>query len=89
MPFGTSAKQGALNTKLTENKESAYFSKQLATIDVNVPLKISLNECVLKMPFPYPLREKFAELEFKSLLTKNIFEEQQEVDTITEEEEEN
>jgi len=66
---------GALHKKLVEGKESAYFSKQLATIDVNVPLEVSLNECILKMPFKHSLREKFAELEFKSLLSKNIFEE--------------
>ena len=69
---------GALNKKLTEGKESAYFSKKLATIDLNVPIEISLSECILKMPFPYALREKFAELEFKSLVTKNIFAETQE-----------
>ena len=64
---------GALHKKLTDGKESAYFSKKLATIDVNVPLTITLSECLLKMPFPYALREKFAELEFKSLVSKNIF----------------
>lgn len=65
---------GALNKKLTEGKEMAYFSKKLATIDVHVPLQISLQECVIKTPFPYALKEKFAELEFKSLLTQKIFE---------------
>ena len=65
--------KGALNTKLTENKESAYFSKQLATIDINAPIEISLADCVIKMPFNKSVRDKFAELEFKSLLTKDIF----------------
>ena len=69
---------GALHKKLTEGKESAYFSKKLATIDLNVPIDITLSECILKMPFPYALREKFAELEFKSLISKNIFQEPEE-----------
>ena len=62
--------------KLLENKETAYFSKQLATINCNVPLDISLSDCTLRTPFPYALREKFAALEFKSLLTASIFEEE-------------
>ena len=64
---------GALNKKLTDGKESAYFSKQLATIDVHAPYDIELSECVLRMPFSSALKEKFAELEFKSLLSKDIF----------------
>ena len=71
---------GALHKKLTENKETAYFSKTLATIDLNVPLDISLNECVIKMPFSRAVKDKFAELEFKSLLSQNIFMESEEVE---------
>ncbi len=70
--------KGALNKKLVENKENAYFSKQLATIDVNAPIDISLSDCVIRMPFERSVREKFAELEFKSLLTKDIFSEESE-----------
>ena len=70
---------GAMHKKLAEAKENAYFSKTLATIDVNVPIDISLADCLLQMPFPYALREKFVELEFKSLLTKNIFSEDNEI----------
>ncbi len=65
--------KGALQAKLINGKESAYFSKTLATIDTNVPMDISLADCIIKTPFPHLLREKFAELEFKSLITKNIF----------------
>ena len=64
---------GALHKKLTEGKESAYFSKTLATIDLNVPLDISLSECVIKMPFAHAVKAKFAELEFKSLIGQNLF----------------
>lgn len=66
---------GALHKKLEMGKESAYFSKKLATIDVNVPIEVSLQECIVKQPFSHAVKDKFAELEFKSLLTKNIFEE--------------
>ena len=73
---------GALHTKLVNEKEKAYFSKKLATIDTNAPIEITLDECVLKTPFAYALREKFAELEFKSLLGMNIFEEFNEVQAV-------
>lgn len=65
---------GALNKKLTIGKDMAYFSKELATINVNSPLDIELADCVLRMPFPFAVKEKFTELEFKSLLAKDIFE---------------
>ena len=65
---------GALHTKLENGKENAYFSKELATINIDVPLDLTLGECVLKMPFSFALKEKFAELEFKSLLSLPIFE---------------
>ncbi len=65
---------GALHRKLSEHKESAYFSKWLATIDVNTPFEISFSECVLRIPFSQSVKIKFSELEFKSLLGKDIFE---------------
>lgn len=73
--------KGATQRKLIENKETAYFSRTLATIELDAPINVSLGECVLKMPFAYALKEKFAELEFKSLLVKNIFAEQEEGNT--------
>ena len=66
---------GAMNRRLSENKETAYFSKQLATIDVNAPFEIELSECLLKKTFNASVKDKFAELEFKSLMTKEIFDE--------------
>ena len=68
---------GALHDKLANGKEDAYFSKTLATIDVAVPLDVTLAECVLKMPFASQVKERFAQLEFKSLLALDIFEEAQ------------
>lgn len=69
---------GALHKKLEEGKESAYFSKELATIFLKVPLVLSLSDCILKMPFSHTVKEKFSELEFKSLLGKNIFQSEEE-----------
>ena len=67
---------GALNKKLSENKEKAFFSYKLATIDVNVPFELDFQSCELKMPFDYAVKEKFAELEFKSLMTLKVFSEE-------------
>ncbi len=69
---------GALHTKLVNDKEKAYFSKKLATIDVNVPLDVTIGDCLLRMPFSGEVKEKFRELEFKSLLSLSIFEENEE-----------
>ena len=72
---------GAMHRKLVEGKENAFFSKRLATIDVQVPLDISLQDCLLRMPFKLSVREKFAELEFKSLVSKDIFKEENSEET--------
>ena len=65
--------KGATQKKLIDGKEMAYFSRTLATIEVDAPIPVELCECLLKMPFSYALKEKFVELEFRSLLSKNIF----------------
>ena len=64
---------GALNRKLTENKETAYFSKWLATIKTDAPIDVVLGDCLLKISFSSSVKAKFTELEFKSLLGKDIF----------------
>ena len=77
---------GALHTKLENGKQDAYFSKELATINTEAPIELTIGDCLLKTPFPHALREKFAELEFKSLLTMNIFEESGEAEQSIKEE---
>lgn len=64
---------GALHDKLVVGKEAAMFSKKLATIVTDAPIDVALSDCVLRMPFSLRLKEKFAQLEFKSLLALNIF----------------
>jgi DNA polymerase-1 len=66
---------GAMHKKLSENRETAYLSKELATINVNSPIDLTLAECIFKMPFPHAVKERFTALEFKSLLAQNIYEE--------------
>ena len=73
--------KGATQKKLIENKEMAYFSRKLATIEVDAPIEVELSECLLKMPFSRALKDKFAELEFRSLLSKNIFSDEEEADS--------
>lgn len=73
---------GAMHKKLEEGKESAYFSKRLATIEVNAPIEVALSDCLLRTPFPHAVKEKFAELEFKSLLSKDIFAENDVADNV-------
>ena len=70
--------KGATQKKLIEGKEMAYFSRMLATIEVDAPIPVELGECLVKMPFSQALKDKFAELEFRSLLSKNIFSEEEE-----------
>lgn len=65
--------KGALQTKLITNKENAFFSKQLATINIDAPIDTKLSECVLSFPFSSAVKDKFVELEFKSLVGMNIF----------------
>ena len=77
---------GALNKKLVENKENAFFSYQLATIEVNTPIDVKLEEGVLLRPFPYAVKEKFAALEFKTLTSMNIFSEPKETVSFQQEE---
>ena len=68
---------GALHAKLETNEEMARFSYRLATIDVNSPIELELCDCPVKFPLPATAKSKFAELEFKSLLGMDIYEESQ------------
>ena len=70
--------KGALQQKLIANKETAFFSKFLATILTTAPLELRLEDCLLRKPFPYALKERFVELEFKSLLSMPIFADKEE-----------
>lgn len=62
---------GSKGEKLRAGKDAAYLSYKLAEIDRNVPLEYSLDECLLRFPFPAAVRDAFSRLEFKSLLKRD------------------
>ena len=64
--------KGATNTKLTEGKESAFMSKEIATIYKEVPVSLNIED--LKFNFnPTPeLMELYKELEFNSFIKNFI-----------------
>ena len=64
---------GSTQKKLAEHREDAYLSHTLATIDTDVPLSLTLDECEVHTPFPEAARELFAKLEFRSLLESDYF----------------
>ncbi|MEG0570671.1 MAG: DNA polymerase I [Oscillospiraceae bacterium] len=55
---------------LKENKENAFLSKELATIDVFMPLDFNIEECIAAQPDNDALAKKFIELEMFSFLQK-------------------
>lgn len=62
--------KGKLREKLEKDKESAFMSRDLATICKTAPIGITLEDCRRKNPDESLLREKLTELEFTALLKK-------------------
>ncbi len=60
----------ALKKKLLENKEQAFFSKKLATVRYDVPLKFDLDACRVETYNPQEVIKLFQELDFKSLISR-------------------
>ena len=60
--------QKGLKQKLETNKELAFLSKELVTIDTDVPLKVDFHSLKASDPDFQKLKSMFAELEFRSLL---------------------
>ena len=66
---------GKLKERLIENKELAYLSKELATINTAAQLDLKIEECTYDYPFKKEVYELFSHYEFKSLLKRqDIFE---------------
>lgn len=61
-------KSESLRRKITEYRGQAVLSRELATVDRDVPIKINLEDLKLKEPDNNKLHEIFNELEFKRLL---------------------
>lgn len=66
---------GATKLRIAENKDNAYMSYKLATIDRNCDLEINLENCVAPAKYSSDVKKLFADFEFNSLLGLNIFEE--------------
>ena len=69
--------KGKLKEKIECGKDSAYLSKTLATIDVKAPIDSDLSKMKTPKIFSNDVKNKFIELEFKSLATKDVFEKSQ------------
>ena len=65
--------KGKLKEKLENNKELAYLSYKLATINTNSPIEIDLLDATLKMPFDVKLKDKLKELELYKIIERLDF----------------
>ncbi len=71
--------KGKLKEKLIEGKESAFFSRELATINRKVPLLFDWSELELKMPFPTIAYDKLMELNLVNIIEGFSFEKESRV----------
>lgn len=76
--------KATVSKKLADDRESAYLSRALATIDLAVDLDVTLEDCRIELPFSEEAREAFARLEFRSLTDSAFFPERKKiaVDTV-------
>lgn len=68
--------KGATYTKLSKNKELAYLSYKLATIDRDCDIDLKLEDCVSPKKYSLVVKKMFRDFEFRSLTSLNIFEEE-------------
>lgn len=69
----TSELRGKLKDKIEENKELAYLSYKLATIDTDVPIEYEEEKSILKLPFSTKVRDVMTDFGFLSLVNKLEF----------------
>jgi len=62
--------KAGIKKKLVESKENAFLSKELATIDCDVPMEIDFEHAIFEKPQFDKLREFCKELEFKTLFSR-------------------
>lgn len=62
--------KGALKIKVETNREMITFSKFLATIKIDVPIKLDMENLVREEPNEEELRKIFEELEFRTLIDR-------------------
>lgn len=68
-----SMKASKMKEKLIENEELAHLSKQLATIERQVPLTISIDELTYSGPNMEEVHTLWQQLQFKTLLEKSDY----------------
>lgn len=62
--------KGSLKTKVETNKELIKFSKFLATIKIDVPIELRMDELVKEEPNKNELQKIFEEMEFRTLIDR-------------------
>jgi DNA polymerase-1 len=62
--------KGKQKENVENNREQAFLSKRLATIDINVPIDFDEHDLILDPPDKEATEKLFAELEFKTLLRR-------------------
>ena len=63
--------KGKLQEKIIGGKKSAFLSKTLATINTKCDIDVNLDTMRFATPFSHQVKQKFIELEFKSLTKKD------------------
>ncbi len=62
--------KGAIKTKVETNREQIAFSKFLATIKIDVPIELNMEELKRETPDEDALRKIFEDLEFRTLIDR-------------------
>ena len=63
--------KGKLKERVIADKETAFLSRTLATIDTACGVDTDVSKMTVKMPFAQAVKRKFIELEFKSLVARD------------------
>jgi DNA polymerase I len=63
-------KSQSVKQKLIDGKDSAFASKDLATIRLDVPLEFDFEHCQMNVPSPEAVTAFFTSLEFKNLVNR-------------------
>ncbi len=71
--LNTDQLSGKLKEKIINGKDLCFLSKTLATINLDCGVDCDVNKMTVKLPFSYAVRQRFYELEFKSLAYRNGF----------------
>lgn len=62
---------GKTKEKIEQDKDSAFLSKTLATIDCDCGVDTDVSKMTFPTPFPIEVKRKFVQLEFKALTKKD------------------